>query len=151
MKKVAIILFLAGASQAQGMNIQALNNSLIDAAADANMRGVMTALGNGAQINAQDADGDTALANAVIIGDYNIAYYLLNNGANPNIQNNNGETALMLAVDAGNTDLVELILTYFPDLNLQDQNNQTAWDIAQIVQNLDIIDLFLKYRAIFGA
>ncbi len=57
-----------------------------------NKKTVDILLQNGANINAQDSDGNTCLIHAAQDGNYAMVQYLLKKGANPGIQNNNGYT-----------------------------------------------------------
>ena len=54
---------------------------------------------SGADLNAQDADGATALQLAIINQHYDLAGLLLEKGANPNVADNTGMTAIYAAVD----------------------------------------------------
>lgn len=51
-------------------------------------------LSYGADINAQNHFGNTPVMTAVIVGDYDTAYYLLEKGASVKILNNNGKSLL---------------------------------------------------------
>jgi ankyrin repeat protein len=53
----------------------------------------------GADLNAQDADGATALQFAIINQHYDLAALLLEKGANPNVADNTGMTSVYAAVD----------------------------------------------------
>lgn len=52
---------------------------------------------NGANVNAKDNNGSTALIRAVQVGDAKITSLLIQNGADVNAKNNKGQTALMYA------------------------------------------------------
>ena len=65
---------------------------------------------NGANVNAKDEDGDTALAYAAIRGaPANVIKQLLNAGADVSIKNNHGKTAIMLAKEQGKNQILELL------------------------------------------
>jgi ankyrin repeat protein len=59
---------------------------------------VQELLQHGAQINARDNDGNTALHFAVVTGDFELVRGLISLGASVNIRNNRGETTLHSAV-----------------------------------------------------
>jgi ankyrin repeat protein len=54
---------------------------------------------NGANLNAQDPDGATALQLAIINQHYDMAALLIEKGANPNVADNTGMTSVYAAVD----------------------------------------------------
>ncbi len=108
-------------------------------------------LERGADINAQDNKGKTALMIACIRAGYiktsewnyqtvdfpklvdNSAMikFLLDRGANPNLQDKLGRTALRWAVESSGDfqNHIELLLTHFADPNIKDVNENSALDI----------------------
>lgn len=83
-------------------------------------------LAHGADVNAQDNDGDTALHGAAQIGNVEVIGLLLDKGANPNAKNTVGGTPLMWAAVYGNVDAVRLLLSRGADASLQDDGGVTA-------------------------
>ena len=82
---------------------------------------------NGADVNAVDEFGWTALMHICARGCKEIAETLLENGANVNAQNACGGTALMNACSNGNNlELIKLLLDSGADVNLQDEDGDTA-------------------------
>lgn len=59
---------------------------------DENKKMLELLLKHGADINAQDSDGNTCLIDAAQDGNFAMVRYLLTKGADPSIQNNNGYT-----------------------------------------------------------
>ncbi|SFJ75113.1 ankyrin repeat domain-containing protein [Thermoflavimicrobium dichotomicum] len=78
----------------------------------------------GADLNAQDEDGNTALHYAISKRAKQIAEILLKAGANPNIQNEKGETPLYIAVSANNKELVDLLLFYGADPKIRSKKGK---------------------------
>ena len=75
-------------------------------------RKVEEAIMNGANVNATDDYGNTALMLAASHGQTEVAEVLLKHGADVNAKNNNGNTALTLATKKGRTKTVELLRRY---------------------------------------
>ena len=74
-------------------------------------------LDNGANIEAKDNKGNTALIKASSHGNIEIAQFLLDNGADIEAKNNiNGETALIKASSSGNIEMVQLLLDNGADI-----------------------------------
>ena len=72
-------------------------------------RKIATLIDDGANVDAQDADGMTALMYAVTNDFYDAAAMLMQAGADPSLQNASGETALDLAKTRDAEDLATLI------------------------------------------
>ncbi|HEY6803066.1 MAG TPA: ankyrin repeat domain-containing protein [Pyrinomonadaceae bacterium] len=60
----------------------------------------------GIDVNATDADGNTALLEAARFGHDHVARVLLAGGANTKVRDKNGKTPLMLAVAGGHDEVV---------------------------------------------
>lgn len=90
----------------------------------------------GADINAQDNDGNTALILICQRCDYYNNEYtdtvklLIKAGTDVNIQNNDGETALLKAIRFGHKEIVELLLKSGADINIQNNDGKRALDLA---------------------
>lgn len=102
-------------------------------------------LARGADVNAQDADGDTALHGAAQSGDVDIVGLLLDKGANPNAKNRQGGTPLMWAAVFGHRDAAQLLLTRGADSSLKDNEGNTAADWA-IRNKRDDVVLLLRTK-----
>jgi uncharacterized protein len=106
--------------------IRRLNNQLIDAAKDNNSEQVGALLAVGAQVNAQDIYGSTALMRAAGRGHTATVEQLLSAGAQVNSHDNGGETALMEAAWYGHTAIVKALLAADADINTQKNYDWTA-------------------------
>ncbi len=99
---------------------------------------VSVALAAGADINARDKDGATALFRAVADRRADVAALLLLNGANPNLATNDGKTPLMQCATAFDMPsermLVELIVAG-ADINATARDGTTALGQAVHSQN----------------
>ena len=76
-------------------------------------------------IDLQDNNGNTALINAIKVGDKASTNHLIKI-SNVNLQDNNGNTALMSAVNNQDLKSIDKLITASADLNLQDNNGDTA-------------------------
>ena len=94
-------------------------------------RCVQVLLDAGADINAQDEVGRTALMEACIAFKRDTISILLERNANVNLFDNNGCTALMRAAYGGYPSLVEKLLSYGADKDMQDKQGNTALDYVR--------------------
>jgi ankyrin repeat protein len=67
-------------------------------------------LNKGADVNALNKHGETALMHSAVQGNAEIAQILIEHGAMLDIQSKEGLTALMLAADNGKKEVAELLL-----------------------------------------
>jgi ankyrin repeat protein len=91
----------------------------------------------GADIDAQDNDGKTALMNACNMGCSGCIELLLDSGADINAQDNDGKTALMNACNVGCSDCVKLLLNSVAIKSIQDNDGRVALDYAFAHSQLD--------------
>jgi ankyrin repeat protein len=90
-------------------------------------------LARGADVNARDVVGNTALmltASPYQNGD-EIARHLLKAGALVNARDRNGRTALMEAAERGNTAVADVLLQAGADVRLTDDQGRIALEIAR--------------------
>ncbi|MEQ9443086.1 MAG: ankyrin repeat domain-containing protein [Cyclobacteriaceae bacterium] len=86
----------------------------------------------GADVNVQDAAGNTALMGICFKGYPTIAALLLEHGADVNKQNANGATALIYTATFGQNEIARMLLDHGADKTLQDQRGNTATDHAKM-------------------
>ncbi len=99
-------------------------------------------LESGADVNAKDKSGKTALMMTVDgRGDVDMAKLLLDKPADPNAQADDGRTSLMIAAAQGRVDMIELLLQHGADLNVQDNYGRTAVTEASAKNRFDIVEL----------
>jgi ankyrin repeat protein len=99
----------------------------------------------GAEVNATDGKGFTALSVASQYGKYDIAKLLFDRGADPNISAAYGETPLMMASFWVHMNIVELLLDHGAKIEAIDRYFFTALDWALAGGNKEIYTL-LKER-----
>ena len=83
---------------------------------------------NGAEINAQDNSGETALIKAVRIGALEVIRLLVENGADINAQDSSGKTVLIQAARQGDWEVVHLLVENGADINAQDSSGEHSLD-----------------------
>ncbi len=90
-------------------NLLAGVSGLMVAVEEGNLSEVQKQLASGADINFQDANGNTALIRATNAGNEQIAKYLVKNGADTQIKNNAGYSALDVAKANKFTQIAEIL------------------------------------------
>ncbi len=105
-------------------------------------------LDKGADIEAKNKYGNTALMKAALNGHTETVKALLDKDADPNIQNNVGDTALMGAVwRGGRTEIVKALLDKDADPNIQNEHGNTALVIAVLNGRTEIVEALLDKGA----
>lgn len=102
-------------------------------------------LENGNDINAVNKNGNTLLMEAVLIGYYDLADYLIDKNADINITNNKGENALILS--ANYPYILNLLINKNADINMTDSSGKTALHYACEYGDLYSVKLLIKSGA----
>lgn len=103
------------------------SNPQIDQNREAMLRSL---LANGADVNARDKEGYSALMVAVSNGSPTSLSILLSAGADVNARSNNGTTALTEAAARGKVDATQVLLDHHANPTLRNEDGQTALGIA---------------------
>ena len=90
-------------------NLADINSDLIQAARIGATAKVKPLLKQGADVNAKDKDGRTALMKAASSGHRETVKVLIDAGADVNAKDKYGNTALVLAIEGGHMDIVRLL------------------------------------------
>jgi ankyrin repeat protein len=117
---LVLLLLASGSAVAQS------GAPLADAVEKMDRTNIGDLLKQGANVNASQADGMTALHWAVYHDDLRTATLLLNAGANAKATNRYAVTPLSLACTNGNTEIVELLLKTGADPNTALRGGETA-------------------------
>jgi ankyrin repeat protein len=124
-----------------------INSDLIIAANENDLDKVRSLLAEGADINARDSQGESALLAAPLTGNYEIVRELLNQGADVNVKGDNGYTILMSAASSGKIELLEELLKRGADVNAKDSNDNSALTLAIYRHHTDAAKLLIKNKA----
>ncbi len=136
-----LIFGLAAAS------VAAEKPSLADAAEQRDRTLIRSLLDSGADVNAAQADGTTALHWAVYNDDAETAALLVKRRANVNAANRYGVPPLSLACTNGNADLVKLLLDAGADANASLQGGETVLMTAARAGSLETVKALLARGA----
>lgn len=116
-----------------------------------NIERALEAIHEQADINAQNAEGRTALTRASFKGNDAMVRLLLEHNARIDLQDKTGNTALMHAAYNNNIHIVRLLLEHKASVNIQDRFNSTALMHAACNGYPDIVRLLLEHNAHLNA
>ncbi len=116
---------------------------LVEDARLGSLKAVRLDLAHGADVNAKDKNGKTALMQSS--GNTKISRLLVEHRANVNARDNNGETALMMAAQNKNIDVVDLLLTHGADVSTKDKHDHTALEYAFLSGGGRLAELILRH------
>jgi uncharacterized protein len=120
---------------------------IADAASKGNVAEIQRLLKSGADVNAQQADGATALQWAAYRGDAPLAELLLKAGAKPGLANHNGATPLWLAAAHGDAVVIKALLKGGADANESLPLGRRPLMLAARSGNVDAVRALLEHGA----
>ncbi|HTC50353.1 MAG TPA: ankyrin repeat domain-containing protein [Steroidobacteraceae bacterium] len=120
---------------------------LAEAASHGDQAQVERLLKRGADVNAQQADGATALQWAAYRGDAKLAELLLKAGAKPDLANHDGATPLWLAAARGDAAVIQALLKGGADANEQLPLGRRPLMLAARSGNVDAVHALLEHGA----
>src|SRR6266480_2706658 len=126
---------------------QDLDAKLVDAAKARNTAEVQKLLGQGANANAKDKAGWTALLWAAYFGRTDTVRALLEKGADVNAKDNDGWTPLFWAAFSGRTDIVRALLEKGANVNATDDSGKTPLISAAVRGHTDTVRTLLEKGA----
>jgi ankyrin repeat protein len=138
---LAVLLLASGWARAQAVA------SLADAAEKKDRAKVAALLGQGADVNASQADGMTALHWAAYHDDVSLAKQLLEAGARARAANRHGVTPLSVACGNGNAAIVSLLLEAGADANTTLRGGETVLMTAARTGKPGPVKLLLSHGA----
>jgi ankyrin repeat protein len=119
---------------------------LVSAAKHNDVSAVVTALQNGADVNAANDLGITPLMIASRHTDLTLFDVLVESGADVNQRNNAGATAIFIAVRNGNIQAVARLISAGADLTVKNNQGRTAHDIALMYDKPVIASLIQRHH-----
>jgi len=138
-----IALMAIGAAYAAGTT----GSAVADAAEKGDIGTVRTLLAQKADVNAQQADGATAIQWASYANNVALADVLIKAGANVKLANNDGATPLSLASINGNAAMIEKLLQAGADPNERQPAGETPLMMASRNGNPAAIKVLLDHKA----
>jgi ankyrin repeat protein len=144
-----LTVFLAGLVASLGSGARAAESAspIADAAMKGDAAAVQQLIVQGADVNAAQPDGATALHWAVYRGDVATATALVKAGASVKQPNRDGATPLSLACQDGSVELVRLLLDAGADPNEALSNGETALMMAARTGNVETLALLIERGA----
>ena len=133
------IIQLLKAKNAQDTGKWRLNQLLLTACDNGNLEAIKSALEKGADVNARDVYGRTALMIVFYWKNIHAADYLLSKGADLQAKDFYGENALMEAAREGNIDIVRYLVEKGIRIDLTAKRNNTALQLAAEENHLDVV------------
>ncbi len=126
----SVLLFTLVAGTANADTTDVVEDNILEAIQNIDIVSLNVLLAEGADINAVDEKGNTALMLASKIGNPRMVKIILAHNPDINKQSNAGYTALMIASEQGQTHIVEELLKHGADSTLKNVNGFTAAELA---------------------
>jgi ankyrin repeat protein len=108
---------------------------------------VKSLLENGAEVDAPDDHGRTALLDAASAGDLAVLSVLLDHGANPNAQNSFGDAPLLAAVRADHAQILGSLLEKGANPDIRDPSDNTPLILAAGINSEVMVKLLVEAKA----
>jgi hypothetical protein len=124
-----------------------LNNDLLTASLHGDTQEVSRLIERGADVNARDSDGVTALMGAAIDGNTELARVLIEKGADVDSQAENGWTALHIAAINGDLDVARILIEKGANVNEDDQHGETPLMLSVFEGNTVILKFLIEKDA----
>lgn len=148
MRHLILILIVLATTLVASAQKSSPDAALRQAAQDGQMTVVKDLIDKGADVNARDEAGRTALLWVAPARDNpEMAKFLITKGADVNAKDNAGETALMIAASQSNPGIVTALLEAGAEVDAQNKTGGTALMAAAFRANLEEIKILLNNNA----
>jgi ankyrin repeat protein len=127
--------------------IETLNEDLLEAADKGNVDEILALIIKGADVNAHNYDGVTALMYAAQNGHLDAVKVLVYNGANLNARPSDGTTALIAASRFGYWEVMDYLVQQGAKIDAKDNDSSTALFYASVYGYFIPADMLLFYDA----
>jgi ankyrin repeat protein len=124
-----------------------INSDLLDVAKKGDTKAVKALLDNGADVNAKNNTGATALIEAAIKGYADTVKALLNSGADIKVRDIGNFTALVWAATLGHTDIVQALIDEGADINAKANPGLPALMLAAMNGHASTVKVLLENGA----
>jgi len=122
--------------------------TLVDAAADGDIKSVRSLLASGIDVDTTNSDGTTALMKAAQEGHTDVAKALIAAKADINAKITNGATVLIIAAENGHTAIVKALVAAGADVNIKHKiNGSTALIMAAQNRHMDVVKFLIQKGA----
>ncbi|MFC4335815.1 ankyrin repeat domain-containing protein [Salininema proteolyticum] len=129
----------SGTGSEGGADVEKLNKVLLAAASEGDAAGAREAVKAGADVEARDGEGRTALFTAVIEDHVDVAEVLVEHGADPDAPDSRGESPWVNTGVTGSVAMMELLLPLEPDLAQYNRFGGTALHPASERGHVDYV------------
>ena len=137
------LLITIAAAALVGCSNEEVEISLIQAAKNGNIELVKGALDNGANVNAKDADGWTALHQSALYGPKEVVELLITKGADINAKERDGWAPLDQAAYNGHIEIAELLISKGADVNTKNNRHMTPLHHAAVKGHKEFVKLLI--------
>lgn len=127
------------------------DRNLADIVASGNSFQAQQMIAEGADVNALQSDGTSALMWAVYQGDHELVKKLVNSGADINRHNEYGAGAMGEAAILGDVDILKTLLKKGGDANWTNLEGETPLMVVARAGNIEAAKLLLRYKADINA
>ncbi len=131
-----IVILSTGIIYANG-----LDKELAEAVAAGDIQKLKMFLEQGADINAVNKEGETALMVAALEGRTDMARFLIERGADLNAKDSVGATPLLYAALGGSLETIKLLIDKGSNLNARTRDGQTVLSISRMKGNQAAVEL----------
>jgi ankyrin repeat protein len=111
------------------------------------LKAASDALAQGAEVNASEESGDTALTPAAALGRTKLLTLLLDAGANVHVRNGNDDFPLLQAARSGKPEAVRLLMDRGANPDAKDKEGNSALSVAAEGGHADVVQLLIAGKA----